>query len=421
MARPGPGAAADLAAPGAAGAAAHPDPPGRWATAAAFGPYRLVAPAPRPGPTRAFVAELPGPLGVRRLELAVLPGSLGRDPRLRARLGTLWPLSTRLAHPHLVRTHETGRLGDLCYAAQEPAGAVDLAAVLADGEPIAAPEVALLGVALADALHHVHRRLRRPHGHVTPAQVRLDAAGRPRLDGLGLAPPILGEDRAFADPDWAAPEVRYGDEGGPAADLFALGAVLHACLSGLPPAAFDEGPEGRDFEALVDVPHSLRVALADTLAVDPRERAGSAEGLAERLRRWLRTAAPDAELSASWARRVAAVDPPRRRDDPPPPPAPGPHRVLSRSRDLEDFLAGALGPDSFGPLDAPLTSGPPSPLPPVPGPPRVPTEAGAVRQRAVPAPPPPEDRRPVWRRRVAWVVTAAAVTAAAAVRAGCGG
>ena len=88
---------------------------------------------------------------------------------------------------------------------------------------------------LADALAYLHGR-GVVHGDLSPANVRLDAEGRPVLFDFDLAGPGHGSASGGASGTlgYASPEALVGARG-PAGDLFSLGALLYEAWTGAPP------------------------------------------------------------------------------------------------------------------------------------------------------------------------------------------
>jgi serine/threonine protein kinase len=171
--------------------------------------------------------------------------------------------------------------------------------------------VAWIGLKLAEALAHAHGR-GVMHRDVKPANVLVTHRGGPMLLDFNLAQgtnpahdaamaatggtlPYMAPEQlaAFLEPSlWA--------EVGPVADLFALGLVLRELLIGeRPPTPDPSAPMRRAIADLIEerrrgqglaVPHgfgALGVIVSRCLAPDPSQRYGSADALAEDLRRAL--------------------------------------------------------------------------------------------------------------------------------------
>jgi hypothetical protein len=89
------------------------------------------------------------------------------------------------------------------------------------------------------AVQHAHQQLV-PHLAIEPERVLVTADGVPRVTAFGLAR-LLAEDEGAGgailatSPDYTSPEQRRGDPASTAADVFALGVVLHELLTGARP------------------------------------------------------------------------------------------------------------------------------------------------------------------------------------------
>lgn len=166
----------------------------------------------------------------------VLCAAVADRPRLRDGLEAL----VRCRHPHLVGVLAWGRYEGCPYLVLECCRGGDLARRLA-GRPLPPGEAADLVARLARALHHAHQ-CGLVHGHLTPSDVLFREAEPgggplPKIAGTGLVPlleAVAGPLALSAAADrllYRAPE-RGGDV---AADVYALGAILHECLTGRPP------------------------------------------------------------------------------------------------------------------------------------------------------------------------------------------
>jgi WD40 repeat protein len=233
----------------------------------------------------------------------------------------------RLQHPHIVQIYEVGEHQGWPYFSLEFCAGGNLDQKL-DGTPLAPLQAAHLVEALARATHVAHGA-GIVHRDLKPANVLLTADGAPKIADFGLARrlDVAGQTRTGAvlgTPSYMAPEqAGKAKEATPAADTYALGAILYELLTGRPP-----------FKAATDLDTVLQVASQEPVSVrrlqprtpknletichkclekDPKKRYTSAAALAEDLRRFQAgepiAARPAAALERvlKWVQRRPAV------------------------------------------------------------------------------------------------------------------
>jgi WD40 repeat protein len=236
----------------------------------------------------------------------------------------------RLQHPNIVQIHEVGESEGRPFFSLEFVAGGSLASRL-DGTPWPAPQAARLVETLAGAMHAAHQQ-GIIHRDLKPANVLLAADGAPKITDFGLAkrldPEAVGQTESGAilgTPSYMAPEQAGGrtKEVGPAADTYALGAILYELLTGRPPfraataldtilqVIADEPAAPTDLNA--KVPRDLETVCLKCLRKEPAKRYASAAELADDLRRYqngepIRARPVGAvEKAAKWARRRPAA------------------------------------------------------------------------------------------------------------------
>ncbi len=217
--------------------------------------------------------------------------------------------AARLSHPNIVPIYEVGEHQERQYFSME----------LIEGESLARqlqrfrqhpPAAARLVCQVAQAVHYAHQQ-GVIHRDLKPENIVVDREGQPHLTDFGLAKvikPTAAPEQAtqltktgaiMGTPAYMAPELAAGGSkrATPASDIYSLGAVLYALLTGQPPFTADQPravlnkvqheeptPPSR-FNPLVDL--SLERICLKCLEKDPGRRYATAEDLAKELARYL--------------------------------------------------------------------------------------------------------------------------------------
>jgi serine/threonine protein kinase len=233
----------------------------------------------------------------RLVAIKGLAPHLAADDAFRQRFLQEARLAARLCHPNVVQIFDAGG-GDEeePFLVMEYVEGETVADRLVRGRPFSADEVVALALDLSAGLAQAHA-LGIVHRDVKPHNVILNnAAGLAKLTDFGIARAL--EDRGLTEigtvlgtAPFMAPEQAAGHPVGPAADIFALGAVLRYAAGGsLPPAvalladaASDQDPAARPTAAefherlttLADDPTQVVAVAAPTQIAPPEPPAGT--------------------------------------------------------------------------------------------------------------------------------------------------
>jgi tetratricopeptide (TPR) repeat protein/tRNA A-37 threonylcarbamoyl transferase component Bud32 len=312
-----------------------------------LGDFRIVREAGRGGMGVVYEAEQVS-LG-RRVALKVLPFAAALDPRQLARFRVEAQAAAQLHHTNIVPVHSVGVERGVHYYAMQFIDGRSLAEVVRelrearagseppDRSPLGASTsgrpffeaVARLGVQAAEALEYAHS-LGIVHRDVKPANLLLDARGTLWVTDFGLARlhadagltmtgDVLGTLRYMSPEQALARRVLIDQR----TDVYSLGVTLYELLT-LRPAfdgldrqellrqiAFEEPPAPRRVDPAV--PRELETVVLKAMEKEPEGRYGSAQELADDLRRYLEHRPIKAkrptlvERAAKWSRRHATA------------------------------------------------------------------------------------------------------------------
>lgn len=227
-------------------------------------------------------------------------------------------VAASVRHPHAVLVYDIGQDGDQLYLVMEYVAGPTLAEAMRVHGTLDPPVVAAVGGQVAGALAAAHQR-GLVHRDVKPANILLDPQGSAKIGDFGIAKALTQADltrpgTVLGTAAYVAPEQLDGDVVGPAADVFALGLVLHQCLTGERPFGEGTWPEVAARRLTTELPPLQRahpripapLAAAVTRATrrDPSERFADAAELAAALH-----AEAAADPAAAIAELVAGVHP----------------------------------------------------------------------------------------------------------------
>jgi serine/threonine protein kinase len=213
--------------------------------------------------------------------------------------------AAHVPHPHLVALHGGGRSGSHCWIAREYIEGESAAAVVsrvADGEKISWARACRVAAHLARALEAVHAQ-GLIHGNITPRNVLMKHEDHTaKLTDLMFAQAIeksqlqtqMAERKRAMEVGYMAPEqIEPGAFVDRLADLYSVGAVTYALLTGRPPHI---GPSPKEVEASIrggrvakptayhkKVPATFEAVVLKLLARKQEDRYQTASGLLEDL------------------------------------------------------------------------------------------------------------------------------------------
>jgi serine/threonine-protein kinase len=308
----------------------------------AVGGYQVMGELGRGGMSVVYLARQASP--ERLVALKMILAGAHADAERRARLLAEADAMARLQHPHIVQVYEVGNHEGLPFLALEflPGGSLGQRL---GGVPLEAGKAASLLETIARAVHHghqrgvIHRDLkpgnilltanpdsasrgpqpgRRPEGEDPASAAAVDLGEwTVKVADFGLAKlerkDLTATGALLGTPSYMAPEQARGSgDVGPAADVYALGAILYECLTGRPPfraatpldtlAQVVEDEPVPPRRLVPRVPRDLETVCLKCLEKDPARRYASAQGLAEDLRRFQAREPIQARPVQQWER-----------------------------------------------------------------------------------------------------------------------
>jgi eukaryotic-like serine/threonine-protein kinase len=240
----------------------------------------------------------------RYVALKLLAEHLADDPTFVSRFRREALAAARLVHPNIVQVFDFGFDSGhhQHFIVMEHVSGNSCAELLRDRGHLGVAETVEIVSQACRGLDYAHRN-GVVHRDVKPGNLLVSDAEVVKLADFGIAraadqSSITQVGSVLGTAAYLSPEQARGDEAGPQADLYSLGVVTYQLISGrLPYEASSlselalkqqrESPIPLD-ELSPDVPAALALAVADTLAIDPRARPADAMELADELRDGLR-------------------------------------------------------------------------------------------------------------------------------------
>jgi len=198
--------------------------------------------------------------------------------------------ASRVSHPHVVATLDSGRLpSGVPFVVEEHVDGGSLDQLIAQ-RPLdidAAVRICNQAASGLDALHAA----RIIHRNLTPACIFLDDRDGAKVGGFALAKDrdaseLTRAGHTVGAAHYIAPEQIRGQEVTPATDVYALGCVMYEALTGLPPFAAEKGmkvlwahlqnPPPDPRKSRPDLPADVSWAVARAMAKTVAERPATA-------------------------------------------------------------------------------------------------------------------------------------------------
>ena len=234
-----------------------------------------------------------------------------------------------LHHANIVQIFDVGEYNGCPYFTMEYLNGGSLSDRVKE-RPMPAKDAANMIATFAEAIHVAHQS-GIIHRDLTPSNILFTADGVPKITDFGLARHLQETGgltltgAALGTPGYMAPEQadRRGSEIGPAADVYALGAILYKLLTGRPP--FQAETTASTIRQLLfneplpvsklnpSIPRDLETICLKCLNKEPEDRYVTAAVLADDVRRFERgepiIARPVGRLGrvVRWARRRPAL------------------------------------------------------------------------------------------------------------------
>jgi len=227
----------------------------------------------------------------------ILSGALSKRGGFRERFEAEIEALRKLRHPNIVRLFGFGEQDGLLFFAMELVDGSSLEEELQRGRLYTWREVARIGIETCRALRHAHDR-GVIHRDIKPANLLVTSDGRVKLSDFGIAKlfgntGMTAAGNVLGTVEFMAPEQADARPVGPRTDLYSLGAVFFALLSGRPPFRAATPLKMLEKQRSVrpepvrryapNVPAELESIIGQLLEKDPKDRISNASLLQRRL------------------------------------------------------------------------------------------------------------------------------------------
>ena len=276
------------------------DPPQRDDAIGTMGNYQILEKVGRGGMgivMRAFDTVLH-----RYVALKVMSATLISSDRARERFSREARSAAGINHPNVVTIHAIEEHDEIPYLVMEFVEGQTIDEMIRDGHQFSVEEMVRIGAQIAAGLSEAHSQ-GIVHRDIKPSNILLDSLQRAKISDFGLARLLMDQSDltsqgdVLGTPSYMSPEQVRGEEAGELSDLFSLGCVFFAMLTGRSPfhATTQIGMATRIqneqpppiANTRTDVPVEVEDLVRDLLRKDPAERPESAADVNQRLSRLL--------------------------------------------------------------------------------------------------------------------------------------
>lgn len=292
-------------------------------TSSTFGDYELLSEIARGGMGVVYKARQHNLNRIVALKM-ILTGQLASSAEVK-RFYLEAEAAAKLEHPGIIPIYEIGQQDGQHFFSMSYVQGASLADRLKDG-PVAPREATQITMKVAEAIAYAHRH-NVIHRDLKPANILIDSDGQPKVTDFGLAKKtevandLTASGQVLGTPSYMPPEQALGQsEGvGPSADIYSLGAILYALLTGRAPFQSDNvidtlrqviEQDPVPPRRLNSVIHpDLETICLKCLCKQPEKRYQSAADLQDELQRFLSgepiLAKASTVLSRTWSTMVA--------------------------------------------------------------------------------------------------------------------
>ncbi len=204
-----------------------------------------------------------------------------------------------IAHPNVVTIYDFIEEPHAQYLIMEFVDGTNLKHVIADHGTLSVVRTLAITEQICAALAAAHAR-GMVHRDIKPQNILLTPDGRARLTDFGIVrltdvAGLTNSGIVLGTADYLSPEQAYGEQLGPASDLYSLGIVMYEMFTGVPPFtganpvsvamrhATEQVPSPRALNP--NIPAAVEAAWRVAVAKEPRKRYRTAIAMARALRK----------------------------------------------------------------------------------------------------------------------------------------